>query len=146
MSKKEYPSISHIVFTPKWYHYPITWAKNKFLRAKYTRQRKHRGYCDLDVWDLCDYLTSVMKNSIKQLAETHYGIPQHFLDVANGDEDLAHRNYTRYLETIVENLEILSRESNRSRNELINILLDFAIKNCEVNHNHQLNWWFAQPL
>lgn len=38
----------------------------------------------------------------------------------------------RVKDEIVENLEILSRESNRSRNELINILLEFAIKNCEV--------------
>lgn len=110
MSKREYPSISNIIFTPKWYHYPIAWAKSKFLKVKYTRQRKHRGYCDLDMWNLCDYLTSVMKNSIKQLAETHYGIPQHFLDVANGDEDLANRKYTHYLEAIVENLEIVEKE------------------------------------
>ena len=110
MNKREYPSISNIVFAPKWYRYPIAWAKAKFLRMKYTRQRKHRGYCDLDTWNLCDYLTSVMKNSIKQLAETHYGIPQHFLDAANGNEDLANRNYTHYLETIVEYLEIVEKE------------------------------------
>ncbi len=30
------------------------------------------------------------------------------------------------------NLDLLSKETNRSRNELINILLDYAIKNCEV--------------
>ena len=29
-------------------------------------------------------------------------------------------------------LENLSKETNRSRNELINILLDFAIENCEI--------------
>lgn len=29
-------------------------------------------------------------------------------------------------------LERLSKETNRSRNELINILLDYAIDNCEV--------------
>lgn len=29
-------------------------------------------------------------------------------------------------------LDTLSKESNRSRNELINILLDFAIENCEI--------------
>ena len=32
----------------------------------------------------------------------------------------------------VEELERLVRETNRSRNDLINILLDFAIENCEV--------------
>ena len=29
-------------------------------------------------------------------------------------------------------LDELARQTNRSRNELINILLEFAIKNCEV--------------
>ena len=32
----------------------------------------------------------------------------------------------------VNNLDAIARETNRSRNELINILLDYAIKNCEV--------------
>ncbi|MBQ4152762.1 MAG: ribbon-helix-helix protein, CopG family [Oscillospiraceae bacterium] len=30
-------------------------------------------------------------------------------------------------------LDELAKNTNRSRNELINILLDFAINNCEVN-------------
>ena len=38
----------------------------------------------------------------------------------------------RIKDETVENLDLLSKESNRSRNELINILLDFAIENCEV--------------
>ena len=38
----------------------------------------------------------------------------------------------RIKEETVENLDKLSKETNRSRNELINILLDFAIKNSEV--------------
>lgn len=38
----------------------------------------------------------------------------------------------RIKEETVEKLDELSKKSNRSRNELINILLDFAIENCEV--------------
>ncbi len=38
----------------------------------------------------------------------------------------------RIKEETVENLDKLSKETNRSRNELINILLDFAIENSEV--------------
>lgn len=38
----------------------------------------------------------------------------------------------RIKDETVANLDILSKESNRSRNELINILLDYAIKNCEI--------------
>ena len=38
----------------------------------------------------------------------------------------------RIKDETVSDLEKLSNETNRSRNELINILLDFALKNCEV--------------
>ena len=38
----------------------------------------------------------------------------------------------RIKEETVARLDALSEETNRSRNELINILLDFAIENCEV--------------
>ena len=38
----------------------------------------------------------------------------------------------RIKDETVANLDKLSNETNRSRNELINILLDYAIKNCEV--------------
>lgn len=39
----------------------------------------------------------------------------------------------RIKEETVANLEKLAEETNRSRNELINILLDYAIKNSEVH-------------
>lgn len=38
----------------------------------------------------------------------------------------------RIKDETVNNLDRLSKESNRSRNELINILLDYAIENCEI--------------
>ncbi|MBQ8683088.1 MAG: ribbon-helix-helix protein, CopG family [Clostridia bacterium] len=38
----------------------------------------------------------------------------------------------RIKEETVRNLDELSKATNRSRNELINILLDYAIDNCEV--------------
>ena len=38
----------------------------------------------------------------------------------------------RIKDSTVANLDAISKETNRSRNELINILLDFAIDNCEV--------------
>lgn len=38
----------------------------------------------------------------------------------------------RIKEETVRHLDDLSRESNRSRNELINILLDYAIDHCEI--------------
>lgn len=38
----------------------------------------------------------------------------------------------RIKEETVNNLDQLSERTNRSRNELINILLDYALNNCEV--------------
>lgn len=38
----------------------------------------------------------------------------------------------RIKDETVARLEKLSNETNRSRNELINILIDYAIDNCEV--------------
>ncbi len=38
----------------------------------------------------------------------------------------------RIKDETVRNLDALSAETNRSRNELINILLDYAIANCEI--------------
>ncbi|MBE6707791.1 MAG: CopG family transcriptional regulator [Ruminococcaceae bacterium] len=38
----------------------------------------------------------------------------------------------RIKEETVRNLDDLAKATNRSRNELINILIDYAIDNCEV--------------
>lgn len=38
----------------------------------------------------------------------------------------------RVKEGTIADLDVLSNKTNRSRNELINILLEYAIKNCEV--------------
>ncbi|MBO4431970.1 MAG: CopG family transcriptional regulator [Clostridia bacterium] len=38
----------------------------------------------------------------------------------------------RIRDEMVEKLDEISKRSNRSRNELINIFIDFAIKNCEI--------------
>ena len=38
----------------------------------------------------------------------------------------------RIKDETVNNLDIISKATNRSRNELINILLDYALANCEV--------------
>ncbi|MBQ8002224.1 MAG: ribbon-helix-helix protein, CopG family [Clostridia bacterium] len=38
----------------------------------------------------------------------------------------------RVSDETVQKLNVLAEETNRSRNELINILLDYAIDNCKV--------------
>ncbi|MBR7008016.1 MAG: CopG family transcriptional regulator [Ruminococcus sp.] len=41
----------------------------------------------------------------------------------------------RIKDETVEQLEKLSKATNRSRNELINIILEFGIENCEIKDN-----------
>lgn len=38
----------------------------------------------------------------------------------------------RIKDSTVSNLDSLAQSTNRSRNDIINILLDFAIANCEI--------------
>lgn len=38
----------------------------------------------------------------------------------------------RVKEETIEKLERISQQTNRSRNELINIMLEFGIENCEI--------------
>lgn len=38
----------------------------------------------------------------------------------------------RLKDATVAELDRMARETNRSRNELINLLLDFAVRNCEI--------------
>ncbi|MDY4976719.1 MAG: ribbon-helix-helix protein, CopG family [Clostridia bacterium] len=38
----------------------------------------------------------------------------------------------RIKDETVNSLDVLAKQTNRSRNELINILLDYGINNCEV--------------
>ena len=38
----------------------------------------------------------------------------------------------RIKEEIVDSLDEIAAETNRSRNELINIMLEFGVKNCEI--------------
>ena len=38
----------------------------------------------------------------------------------------------RIREKFAENLDNIAKETNRSRNELINLMLEFAINNCEI--------------
>lgn len=44
-----------------------------------------------------------------------------------------HRVFSvRLTEETVERLEAIAEETNRSRNELINLFLEYAIKNCQI--------------
>lgn len=41
----------------------------------------------------------------------------------------------RIKDEIVERLDEIAKETNRSRNEIVNMMLDFGIKNCEITED-----------
>ena len=58
--------------------YPSNWGRNIrlfFRQFKWAYQRITRGFCDFDVWDFDYYLTSVMAQGIKHLADTTHSYP-----------------------------------------------------------------------
>ena len=49
-----------------------------------------------------------------------------------------HKTFSiRIKDETVERLEIIAEKSNRSRNDLINMLLDFAMEHCEVDEGEE---------
>lgn len=58
--------------------YPANWWDNvkQFIRnVKYAWQRVTCGYCDRDVWGLCDYYLDIFHFTLRDLALHHYGYP-----------------------------------------------------------------------
>ena len=50
--------------------------------------------------------------------------------------DDGHRTFSvRIREDIANQLDELALQTNRSRNELINLILEFGINNCEINED-----------
>lgn len=68
------------VFNTHWspWKYPSNWARNIrvfFRQFKWAYQRATRGFCDYDYWDLDIYLSELMAQSIKELAEKTHSYP-----------------------------------------------------------------------
>lgn len=68
------------VFKNYWspWKYPSNWIRNArvfFRQFKWAYQRVTRGFCDYDYWDLDTYLSELMAQSIKMLADNTHGYP-----------------------------------------------------------------------
>lgn len=68
------------VFNTYWspWKYPSNWfrnAKTFFRQIKWAYQRITRGFCDCDYWDLDTYLSELLAQSLKKLADDGNGYP-----------------------------------------------------------------------
>lgn len=77
--------------------YPSCWWKNIrwFFRSfGLAFQRARRGYsCTYDIMDLNDYFVGALACALEDFAEKNVGMPQEYVDAANGDDDKAFDNW-----------------------------------------------------
>lgn len=78
MKKKEKNKLN--VFNTYWcpWKYLSNWPRNFrvfFRQFKWAYQRVTRGYCDYDIWDMDTYLSQLLADGIRHLADTTHGYP-----------------------------------------------------------------------
>ena len=78
--------------------YPSCWWKNIrwFFRSfGLAFQRARRGYsCTYDIMDLNDYFVGALDCALEDFAENNIGMPQDYVDAADGDDDKAFENWS----------------------------------------------------
>lgn len=76
--------------------YPSCWWKNIrwFFRSfKITFERACKGYSSYDIMNLDDYFVGMLACALEDFAEKNIGMPQEYVDAANGDSDKAFENW-----------------------------------------------------
>lgn len=80
------------------WRYPLNWHKNIalfFRRFKWAYQRATRGFANCDIWDLDSYYLDLFHDSLKYLADNHWGWP--------GNEDFPEdEDWTKYLKEMAQ--------------------------------------------
>lgn len=97
------------VFNTRWssWKYPSNWTRNMrafFRQFKWAYQRVTRGFCDYDYWDLDTYLSELLAQSLKKLADDGNGYP--------GTEEFpTYESWQEYLYKIVDLLRFSLNEN-----------------------------------
>lgn len=76
--------------------YPSCWWGNIrwFFRSfKLAFERARKGYSSYDIVDLDSYFVGKLACALEDFAEKNTGMPQEYVDAANGDDDKAFENW-----------------------------------------------------
>jgi len=77
--------------------YPSCWWGNIrwFFRSfKLAFERARKGYsCNYDIMDFNDYFVGVMACALEDFADKNIGVPQDYIDAADGDDEKAFENW-----------------------------------------------------
>lgn len=92
---------------PKFYHIK-SWFSWLFRNIKWARQRIKKGYCDLDVWNFCDFHSNICAGALRELRDTSHGVPNTIFEEADGDEDKAIKLWHDYLTYLIERFDYIS--------------------------------------
>lgn len=84
--------------------------KQLFKNIKYAWQRATKGYCDCDVWDLRNYLTYIMRDSISELSEIAHGFP--------GDDTPEGKSYNAWIKYLKKISFLLDKSIDRNFEEV----------------------------
>lgn len=88
----------------------IGFFKQLSKSLKYSKQRAIKGYCDRDVWSMCDFLGDLFPAMLTELKNTRHGSPGTLEDLdENGNEmDTCHDKWDKILDEMI----FLWREAN----------------------------------
>lgn len=89
-----------------------SWFSWLFRNIKWSVQRIKKGYCDLDVWNFCDFHSLVCAGALKELRDTDHGVPHTLYEECKGDEDAAIEEWNHYLTYLVDRFEFISKPEN----------------------------------
>lgn len=67
------------------------WIKEVPYKIKCFYQRGKRGYADVDVWNLNDYLASWLPKALRHLSENNVGCAEKFFDNDAPDDKACHK-------------------------------------------------------
>ena len=96
------------VFNTYWcpWKYPSNWPSNFrvfFRQFKWAYQRITKGYCDFDYWDWDTWMSQLIAQSLKELADKTHGYP-------GTDQFPTYESWKDYLYNIVNLLEFSLRD------------------------------------
>lgn len=96
--------------------HPWKFAAECFKNVKFAWQRATRGYCDLDWWDMDNWLLSVLPSMLKTIADKTISYPAPF-DYKNEDDDKYYKDWVNFLKQLAADIEWCREDNIDKENE-----------------------------
>ena len=92
------------VYNTNWsLRHPLRWAREKIKGCHSARLRAKRGYCDNDLWGMCDWVCELFSAMLLDLAKRAHGHPY----------DMTEQEWAQWLRTMSERFATMREENWR---------------------------------